>query len=43
MLTTRNVTGAPNWIDLGTPDLDGAGAFYGNLFGWRFRPGGPRP
>ncbi|MEW2420664.1 VOC family protein [Streptomyces nigra] len=41
MLTTRNVTGAPNWIDLGTPDLDAAGAFYGNLFGWRFRPGGP--
>ncbi|GAA4318305.1 VOC family protein [Streptomyces venetus] len=41
MLTTRYVTGAPNWIDLGTPDIDGAAAFYGELFGWRFQPGGP--
>ncbi|MFF7790551.1 VOC family protein [Streptomyces sp. NPDC007991] len=41
MLTTRYVTGAPNWIDLGTPDIDGAAAFYGGLFGWRFQPGGP--
>lgn len=41
MLTTRYVTGAPNWIDLGTPDIEGASAFYGGLFGWRFQPGGP--
>ncbi|MEV6594438.1 VOC family protein [Streptomyces acidicola] len=41
MLTTRYVTGAPNWLDLGTPDLDGASAFYGGLFGWQFRPGPP--
>ncbi|GAA2761593.1 VOC family protein [Streptomyces paradoxus] len=41
MLTTRYVTGAPNWIDLGTPDIDGAAAFYGGLFDWRFQPGGP--
>ncbi|MFI6851260.1 VOC family protein [Streptomyces sp. NPDC050416] len=41
MLTTRYVTGAPNWIDLGTPDIAGAAAFYGGLFGWRFQPGGP--
>ncbi|MFJ7338070.1 VOC family protein [Streptomyces sp. NPDC101110] len=41
MLTTRYVTGAPNWIDVGTPDIDGAAAFYGALFGWRFEPGGP--
>jgi predicted enzyme related to lactoylglutathione lyase len=41
MLTTRYVTGAPNWIDLGTPDIDGAASFYGALFGWRFRPGPP--
>ncbi|MGW4536936.1 VOC family protein [Streptomyces chartreusis] len=41
MLTTRFVTGAPNWIDLGTPDIQGAGHFYGGLFGWRFQPGGP--
>jgi predicted enzyme related to lactoylglutathione lyase len=41
MLTTRYVTGAPNWIDLGAPDIEGAAAFYGGLFGWRFQPGGP--
>ncbi|QOV41345.1 VOC family protein [Streptomyces ferrugineus] len=41
MLTTRYVTGAPNWIDLGTPDIEGAGSFYGGLFGWRFQPGPP--
>ncbi|MFJ8079578.1 VOC family protein [Streptomyces sp. NPDC096205] len=41
MLTTRFVHGAPNWIDVGTPDIDGAAAFYGALFGWRFVPGGP--
>ncbi|MFI9168809.1 VOC family protein [Streptomyces lincolnensis] len=41
MLTTRYVTGAPNWVDLGTPDIDGAASFYGALFGWRFQPGGP--
>ncbi|MFJ7240293.1 VOC family protein [Streptomyces olivaceus] len=41
MLTTRYVTGAPNWIDVGAPDLDGAVSFYGGLFGWRFRSAGP--
>ncbi|MBQ0966897.1 MULTISPECIES: VOC family protein [Streptomyces] len=41
MLTTRFVTGAPNWLDVGTPDLDGATSFYGALFGWRFRSAGP--
>ncbi|MFF4978887.1 VOC family protein [Streptomyces sp. NPDC001046] len=41
MLTTRYVTGSPNWIDLGVPDIGGAAAFYGDLFGWRFEPGGP--
>jgi predicted enzyme related to lactoylglutathione lyase len=41
MLTTRFVDGAPNWIDVGTPDIDGAASFYGGLFGWRFVPGGP--
>ncbi|GFN00492.1 hypothetical protein Sfulv_53020 [Streptomyces fulvorobeus] len=34
-------TGVPNWIDLGTPDLDGATAFYRGLFGWELVPGGP--
>ncbi|MBT2415885.1 VOC family protein [Streptomyces sp. ISL-12] len=38
MLTDRYVTGAPNWIDVATPDVAGAAAFYGGLFGWRLRP-----
>ncbi|MEV5006958.1 VOC family protein [Streptomyces sp. NPDC093064] len=42
MLTTRFVNGAPNWIDVGTPDIDGAGSFYGALFGWRFQSAGPQ-
>ncbi|MGW6459652.1 VOC family protein [Streptomyces sp. NPDC055078] len=41
MLTTRYVTGAPNWIDLGTPDIDAANRFYGGLFGWTFQSAGP--
>ncbi|WP_328492806.1 VOC family protein [Streptomyces sp. NBC_00414] len=41
MLTTRFVAGAPNWIDLGTPDIDGATSFYHGLFGWDFRSAGP--
>ncbi|MFF6994678.1 VOC family protein [Streptomyces sp. NPDC008313] len=41
MLTTRFVTGAPNWVDLGTSDMDGAQSFYGALFGWTFRSAGP--
>ncbi|WP_030208687.1 VOC family protein [Streptomyces sp. NRRL S-87] len=40
MLTTNYVDGAPNWIDLGTPDIAGAGTFYAGLFGWDFEPGG---
>ncbi|MET7656550.1 VOC family protein, partial [Streptomyces sp. NPDC005486] len=27
MLTTRFVNGAPNWIDVGTSDIDGATSF----------------
>ncbi|MFJ4466276.1 VOC family protein [Streptomyces sp. NPDC089424] len=41
MLSTRFVNGAPNWIDVATPDIDGAVHFYGGLFGWRFRSAGP--
>ncbi|MER5984427.1 VOC family protein [Streptomyces sp. NPDC001787] len=41
MLSPSFVDGAPNWIDLGTPDLDGATAFYRGLFGWDLLPGGP--
>lgn len=41
MLSTRYVPGAPNWIDLGSPDIDASVAFYGGLFGWTFQPLGP--
>ncbi|MET8569315.1 VOC family protein [Streptomyces sp. NPDC004783] len=41
MLTTRFVTGAPNWIDVGAPDTDAAASFYGGLFGWELRSAGP--
>lgn len=41
MLTTDFVNGAPNWLDVGAPDLDGARAFYGGLLGWRFESAGP--
>ena len=41
MLTTRFVNGAPNWLDVGTPDIDGAISFYGGLFGWEFQSAGP--
>jgi predicted enzyme related to lactoylglutathione lyase len=27
--------GVPAWVDLGTPDVAGASAFYGALFGWQ--------
>ncbi|MFB9737147.1 VOC family protein [Streptomyces thermocoprophilus] len=38
MLTTRFVDGSPDWIDVGTPDVQGASVFYGALFGWRYVP-----
>ena len=41
MLTTRFVPGAPNWLDIGTPDIEGAISFYGGLFGWQFQSAGP--
>ncbi|MFF0141158.1 VOC family protein [Streptomyces sp. NPDC005227] len=41
MLTTRFVNGSPNWLDVGTSDIDGAISFYGALFGWQFRSAGP--
>jgi uncharacterized protein len=31
---TSYVPGTPCWVDLGTPDMDGAVSFYGDLFGW---------
>ncbi len=41
MLTTNYVPGAPVWIDLGSPDIEAAAAFYGALFGWEFQSAGP--
>jgi predicted enzyme related to lactoylglutathione lyase len=32
--------GTPNWVDLGTPDLDGAKRFYSDLLGWTFESAG---
>ena len=29
-----NAPGALCWNELGTPDMDGSAAFYGDLFGW---------
>jgi uncharacterized protein len=40
MPATVHVPGAPNWLDLGTCDIDAAVAFYGDLLGWRHRPEG---
>jgi predicted enzyme related to lactoylglutathione lyase len=41
MLTTDFVPGSPNWVDLGTPDINLAMTFYGGLFGWQFASAGP--
>ncbi|WP_433273925.1 VOC family protein [Actinosynnema sp. CS-041913] len=41
MLTTDYVPGAPNWLDLGSPDIDRTVAFYTGVFGWDFRSFGP--
>jgi uncharacterized protein len=31
---TSYAPGTPCWVDLGTPDIEGAAGFYGGLFGW---------
>ncbi|HET7121749.1 MAG TPA: VOC family protein [Solirubrobacterales bacterium] len=31
---TSYVPGTPCWVDLATPDVEGAARFYGELFGW---------
>jgi len=41
MLTTNYVPGAPNWVDLGSPDVEAATAFYRAVFGWEFQFAGP--
>ncbi|MFD7018214.1 VOC family protein [Streptomyces sp. NPDC059928] len=41
MLTSTQVPGGLNWLDLGTPDPDAAVVFYAGVFGWDFRSAGP--
>jgi predicted enzyme related to lactoylglutathione lyase len=41
MLTTHFIDGAPDWLDLDTPDVSGAQSFYGNLLGWTYRLAAP--
>ncbi|WP_405783434.1 VOC family protein [Streptomyces sp. NBC_00859] len=41
MLTTHYVPGTPNWLDLGSTDIDAAVAFYTAVFDWTFRSAGP--
>ncbi|MFJ4710229.1 VOC family protein [Streptomyces anulatus] len=41
MISPTFLDGAPDWVDLGTPDLDAATVFYRELFGWELVPGGP--
>ncbi|MFE2378176.1 VOC family protein [Streptomyces sp. NPDC059398] len=41
MLTTHYVPGAPDWLDLGAPDIDASVAFYTGVFGWTFQSAGP--
>lgn len=31
---TNYAPGTPCWVDLATPDVEGAAVFYGSLFGW---------
>jgi uncharacterized protein len=33
--------GTPSWVDLSTPDVDAAGRFYGEVFGWQAEAAGP--
>jgi len=33
--------GTPNWVDLGSPDIDGSVAFYGRVLGWTADEGSP--
>ncbi|MGX2993290.1 VOC family protein [Streptomyces sp. JNUCC 64] len=41
MLTSTQVPGGLNWLDLGTPDTDAATAFYEGVFGWDSVSAGP--
>lgn len=41
MLSTEYTPGTPRWIDLGSPDVQAADAFYTSLFGWEKEEAGP--
>jgi predicted enzyme related to lactoylglutathione lyase len=41
MEVTKYEPGVPSWVDLGTPDIDKAKAFYSGLFGWEITDTGP--
>ncbi|CAL9621355.1 VOC family protein [Streptomyces sp. enrichment culture] len=43
MIINDRTPGSPCWLDLGTPDVRVAAAFYGSVFDWEYRPmeGGP--
>ena len=41
MRSLQRIPGEPIWIELFTPDPEGAKAFYGGLFGWTARDAGP--
>ncbi|MFE7123327.1 VOC family protein [Streptomyces sp. NPDC057617] len=41
MLTSPFAPGSPIWVELSTPDIKGANAFYNGLFGWSFMSAGP--
>ncbi|MFI9150167.1 VOC family protein [Streptomyces sp. NPDC053367] len=38
MITTDFVAGSPCWLDLGTPDVPAAAAFYNTVLGWEYEP-----
>jgi predicted enzyme related to lactoylglutathione lyase len=43
MLSSDNVSNAPGWIDLGSPDPKASAEFYGTVFGWAAEPSSPEP
>ncbi|MBM7087607.1 VOC family protein [Streptomyces sp. NPDC056956] len=38
MIINDRTPGSPCWLDLGTPDVPAAAAFYGAVFGWEYQP-----
>src|SRR5689334_15801466 len=41
MLTTDNLTGSPNWLDIASADIPATSEFYGAVFGWTYQSAGP--